>query len=133
MTLTLTENQISTLEITLSPQSLKTGLTLRDQHMIEKIFQNADKAIPPLVFKLTTPFTLDGNENTLTGTLTIRGQTHTFSPRCKGKVLKASTIKIKCVGNIDLTQYAIEPPSHLGVKVKPIVQILLETESALTP
>ncbi len=135
-TITLKGQEISALESSLPPQNLKTGLDLRDQHMVERVFTASDKSVPAMVFKMTSPFVLDGTEKVLNGTLSIRGQEKAFTPRCTGSLSGAAPsqqIKMRCAGSVDLTHYAIEIPSHMGVKVKPLVEVLLITEGQVQP
>ena len=134
-TITLKGNELTALETTLAPQELKTGLDLRDQHMVERVFQRENKSVPPMVFKLAAPFILDGKENTMSGTLSIRGQTVNFTPRCTGSVSvgESSALKIICAGTVNLTQYGIEIPSHMGVKVQPNVELTLSSEGPIQP
>ena len=126
--------QLSKFDLELSPNDLDSGLSLRDNHMREKIFQNPDGTVPPMKFALKEPTALSATPKPVKATLEIRGKVVDFSPDCSGAITgEGKKLKFDCKGLVNLDSYAIPAPSHMGVKVNPMVEIAVATEEDLKP
>lgn len=124
--------KLTKFEVELSPNDLDSGLSLRDAHMREKIFQNADGSLPPIRFKLKGPVALKSEVAPVAAILQIRGKEVAFTPNCSGGMMGAK-LKFNCSGSVNLANYDIPTPSHLGVKVNPEVEVAVATEQELRP
>lgn len=124
------KNIISTFNLEFSPNELQTGLSLRDNHMKEKIFQAADGSLPLIQFSLNKPIQLPLKDSEIDGKLSLRGVSAAFNPKCSSS-LEGQKLKIDCKGMINIEKHSITPPTHLGVKVLPEVEVALATEKDL--
>lgn len=130
------DQKLSQFEVEVSPNDLDSGLSLRDSHMREKIFQNADGTIPNIKFKLKDPTALKSEPTPIHAFLEIRGKVIAFEPLCSGSLSPAGAtqkLKFDCKGAVSLESYSIPAPSHLGVKVLNNVEIEVATNQELKP
>ena len=109
-------------ELTIPVQSLKTGMDLRDRHMRERIFTTTDGKTPDIVFKADSADCTSACS--VTGTLTIRGQTR---PQLIQLTLKDPT-HVEGTAKVELSKFGIEAPSQAGVKVADGVDIKFNVE-----
>lgn len=103
-------------------KGLSTHMSLRDEHMRDRIFKAGDGSFPDIVFDSTRVSCASGataGACEVVGTLQVAGkksqQTFSFvqaDPRTAEGELK-----------LDLQAMGIEAPSHLGVKVKPEIPV----------
>jgi len=79
-TVTRTKGAISAFELHIPVKSIKTGMDVRDKHMNERIFEDANKTLPDLVYqasKVDCQPAAPASPQTcqVTGNLTMRGET----------------------------------------------------------
>ena len=126
------------LEATLPVGSLKTGIKLRDQHMVKYIFQTAAGQQPDLHFTArdgrcvrvdsVSPYSCPA-----AGTLTIRGTPRPFSITLE-VTPDGSGYHVKGDARVTLTSYGIERPSQFGVRTGDEVRLHVEfTARTATP
>ncbi len=124
---------VDQLEAHLDPKSLSTGMSLRDEHMRNKIFAVGD-AIPELKFaasKIQCPHPELSKETAcqVQGTFTMRGIAKPFSIALKVRQAGQGSFKVSGEGRIKLTAFGVEPPCQLGVCVTDEVQLKLEFQA----
>jgi polyisoprenoid-binding protein YceI len=118
------------LEATLPVASLKTGIKLRDQHMVKYIFQTADGQQPDLHFtagdaRCVRADSVSPYSCAAAGMLTIRGTPRPFSITLE-VTPEGSGYHVKGDGKVTLTSYGIERPSQFGVRTGDEVRLHLE-------
>jgi polyisoprenoid-binding protein YceI len=120
------------IEAWVSAATLKTGMSLRDEHMRKRIFTTSGGEVPDLRFEsgdVNCPGVAPGREATcaVTGTLAIRGASRAFSIPLKVRQDGSGTT-FHAVGDgvVKLSDYGIEQPSQLGVKTSNEVSIHLD-------
>ena len=124
---------VDQLEARLDPKSLSTGMSLRDDHMRNKIFAVGD-AIPELKFsagKIQCPHPESAKETAceVQGMFTMRGIAKPFAIALKVRQAGQGAFKISGEGRIKLTAFGVEPPCQLGVCVSDEVQLKLEFQA----
>jgi polyisoprenoid-binding protein YceI len=125
---------ISAFDVELSPNDLDSGLSLRDDHMREKIFKLEDGTLPIIRFKLKEALSLKNEPTPLRATLEIRGKAAEFSPTCSGSLTEngeSKKLKFDCKGLVNLENYSIPAPTHLGVKVNPAIEVVISTDQEI--
>jgi polyisoprenoid-binding protein YceI len=113
------------------PNSLKTGMELRDQHMRNKIFVSSGQDLPPLRFtadKAECPPVAAGQEVScqVAGVFSLRGVEKPAAFRLKVKGDSGKGYRVSGEGLVKLSDFGIEPPCQLGVCVKNEVKVKLE-------
>ncbi len=126
------KNEISKFQTQLDVKNLETGLSLRDEHMREKIFKTADGQLPEIRFTLLSPFPLSGAETFANASLSMHGKDGTFKPLCKA-TQKDGEVSLECAGEVKLTDFGITPPSHMGVTVQDSVTLRVSTVGKMSP
>ena len=124
---------VDQLEARLDPKSLSTGMSMRDEHMRNKIFAVGD-AIPELKFaagKVQCPHPELAKETAcqVQGTFTMRGIAKPFAIALKVRQAGQGAFKVSGEGRIRLTAFGVEPPCQLGVCVSDEVQLKLEFQA----
>lgn len=113
---------LAKVDATVSVESLKTGMEMRDHHMRERVFKTADGKYPPLHFASTAVTCASQTACQVTGPLEIRGV-------AKGAVFACTVSEgnrsADCSATIKLSTYGIERPTQLGVTVVDDVPIHL--------
>lgn len=127
---TVAGNIVQALETEVSPNDLETGLSIRDKHMREEVFQLKDGSTPSVKFRLTAPLALSGSPVKAQGVLSIRGKEAPFAPTCTGSVA-GTKVKADCTGDVALADHGIEQPSNMGIKVQPTVQLTIAADGEL--
>lgn len=122
---------IQTAKIVIPVASFDTGMKLRDEHMREKIFTTSSGQTPDVEIQLDKPVSAPKGEGTLELPLKgrIRGNTASFPATCATSGSKPWV----CQAKIHLADFQIEPPSHLGVKVSPDVELQFEIALSAKP
>jgi polyisoprenoid-binding protein YceI len=122
--------ELENVRATVTPESLTTGMSLRDQHMRKKIFALEDATMPALEFisgKVRCPEPAPGQEAvcTVPGELVLRGArrpfTFSFKVRTEGKTYRVSADSV-----LSLSAFGIERPCQLGVCVSDEVKLKLD-------
>ena len=118
---------VRNIKFEVDPKTLKTGMSLRDQHMYEKVFTAADGSIPPVVLRADRfearpngqPAKWEGN---LEAQLTIRGVTRpvsftaTIEKNGGGAVISAR-------GKVKTSAFGVKPITYSGAAVEEEVAI----------
>jgi polyisoprenoid-binding protein YceI len=113
-------------------KTLHTGMTLRDSHMRKYVFEKPSGETPDLRFEaegVSCAGVAPGREVNcqLAGTLAIRDLARNLSVSLKVRQEGSSAaFRVRGDGSVKLSDYAIEPPSQLGVKTANEVQIRLD-------
>ncbi|RYZ69238.1 MAG: YceI family protein [Proteobacteria bacterium] len=110
-----------------SPEELSTHMSVRDKHMIERIFTMNDKQVAPIKFETTAPFAPHSGEAKIPGKLTLRGVSAEFNPTCR-TTRSGEKLEAHCDGTVDLSSHSIPAPEQMGAKVNSVIQIQLVTE-----
>jgi polyisoprenoid-binding protein YceI len=118
-------------------ESLKTGISLRDRHMLKYIFRTPNGALPDVRFtadKAECP----GREASaaracvVSGVLTIRGTSRPFAMTLE--IEQAGDLyRVKGDGKVALSTFGIARPSQLGVTVEDEVKIHVEFSARRRP
>lgn len=122
--------RLENVRATVAPQSITTGLSLRDQHMRKKIFALEDATMPSLEFtgeKVVCPETAPGTDAicNVTGELTLRGARRPFTIGLKVRN-EGKAYRVSGDGALLLSAFGIERPCQLGVCVSDEVKLSLE-------
>jgi polyisoprenoid-binding protein YceI len=122
--------QLENLRAIVTPESLTTGLSLRDSHMRKKIFSLEDATMPPLEFvsdKVRCPEAASGQETvcTVSGELTLRGVRRPFTISLKVRT-EGRGYRVSGDTALSLAAFGIERPCQLGVCVSDEVALKLE-------
>ena len=122
--------QVRTAHFELDPKTLKTGISMRDQHMYEQVFSAANGSITPVVLR-TGAF--QAKRNTSSGKweadfqaqLTLRGVTRPV--RFHGSAeQKGSRIIISAEGVVKTSEFGIKPITYSGAKVNDGVNVVVQ-------
>jgi polyisoprenoid-binding protein YceI len=121
----------SVITVTVPIDSLKSGIGLRDKHML--------KALESVKFD-TTKIVINDSDvkrpsdgpvtSSTTGKLTLHGVTHDVRVAYDASQSATGLIDVKAKFSIDITDYGIAPPSYLGVSVKPQVDVSVDLHLA---
>lgn len=115
-------DQLKSLELKFPVETLKTGMSLRDKHMRERVFTTADGKTPDVVFRASD--VRCSGACSMNGTLSIRGETRpvvlTVQMRDSNHA-EGST-------QIALSKFGIEAPSQAGVRVLDQVDVRFGVE-----
>ena len=114
-------------------KTLSTGMGIRDQHMREKIFTAQDGSVPELRFEAPSascPSPIAGKNAAcnITGTFFLRGEGKplqmALNVKQEGK--QNATYRVTGESTLQLTDYGIQPPSQLGIRVSNQVKVKVE-------
>lgn len=128
--LTLNQNNLSG-EISFNLSSLKTGIGLRDEHMKEKYLQVKTNPVARLALsnlQLPSAWTL---QNPLVGSQTFKGKLllHGVEREVTGVyTIENQQLKSNAQFEIKLSDFKIDIPSYLGVKVADSVKVTVNFE-----
>lgn len=127
------ELMIESVQATVNPSNLSTGMGVRDQHMREKILKAPDGSLPELRFvaeNTRCPAPTNGKQTTcdLAGTFFLRGQGQPFRMQLKVKSdgKQDTAYRVAGEGILQLTRYGLEPPSQFGVRVADNVKVTVD-------
>lgn len=107
-----------TFEGHVNPKDLDTGMSMRNQHMLETVFQTEKEVYPEIVFKSTSMNPLTSGQ--LSGTLSIRNIERPLNGLCK-----VESAQWHCEGAVSLLDFGVTPPSKFGVTVKDSVKLIV--------
>jgi polyisoprenoid-binding protein YceI len=121
--------QVRSAQFEVDPKTLKTGLSLRDQHMYEQVFTATNGSIPPVVLK-TGSFQAKRNpasgkwEADFQAQLTMRGVTRPV--RFHGSAeQKGSRIIISAEGVVKTSEFGVKPITYSGARVNDGVNVIV--------
>ena len=121
---------VTNLRFELDPKTLKTGMTLRDQHMREKVFTAADGSIPAVVLRADrvqaklNPQTAKW-EGKLNGQLTIRGVTRPISFTASAEKNGEGAV-VTAQGTVKTSDFGVKPISYSGATVDDEVTVVVK-------
>lgn len=111
----------TTVTITVTLSSIKTGLDLRDKHTREHLetdkHPTAELKVPRASLKLP-----GGGEGDAKGTMKIHGQTKDVTFHYVAKQ-SGDTYDVKGKTRVNINEYGIKTPTYMGVGVKPDVDV----------
>jgi hypothetical protein len=107
-----------------NPSLFSTDLELRDKHMRESIFSDAQKKIIPILFYVENTNCNNDLENCIIqGKISLNNQEKNIQLNLKGKKKISTGFPIK------LSEFKITPPSFMGVTVQDEVVISVNAAS----
>ncbi len=118
---------IRNLHFEVDPMTFKTGISLRDQHLYEKVFRASDGSIPKIVLRAETlraklnPQTSKWEGN-LQAELTLRGVTRPVSFHVSGEK-KADRAIVSAEGVVKTSAFGVKPISYSGATVNDEVRV----------
>jgi polyisoprenoid-binding protein YceI len=123
---------IEQIHVTLPVKSLATGMKVRDEHMRKYIFTTSDGQLPDVEFTAgQAACRSSGGADDFTcqvsGSLTIRGTSHTFSTSLNVRQQSGSNATFRATGDgvAKLSDYGIAPPTQFGVSASNEVKLHL--------
>lgn len=123
-------------QLDLPLKTLTTGLSLRDEHMKEKYLQIAQYPNATLVIqKLILPATLEllsqkSESQSFTGDLSLHGITRKVTGTYSLIKMSAGHYRVKAEYEINLSNFNIEIPTYVGIKVADKVGVQSEFDFA---
>ena len=125
-----TELRLERLEASMPVTSLRTGINLRDQHMLKYIFKTADGQLPDLHFAADAADCPRRDAGAAlacvaSGALTIRGAARPFAVTLEIEQ-NGEAYRVKGSGQVTLGAYGIERPSQFGVRTEDEVRIRVD-------
>lgn len=127
---------INDLRFEVDPKSFKTGISLRDEHMQEKVFAASDGSIPKITLKAET-FQAQFNaakarwEGTLKGELTMRGVTKPVSFQATAEK-KGEGAVVSAEGTVKISEFGVKKISYSGATVDDEVAVTV-SDLVVTP
>lgn len=119
---------VRNLRFEVDPKTLKTGISLRDQHMHEKVFMASDGSIPPIVLRADRfEATLNGNskwEGKLQGQLSMRGVTKPVSFKASLEKNGSGAV-VAAEGTVRTTDFGVKPITYSGAAVDDEVAVIV--------
>src|SRR4051812_45883116 len=118
------EQEASALVFKLPIAPIDTGIELRNRHMRASLEVERFPVASLRVARadLTFPTAASPAEGTVTGELTLHGQSHPVAVRYRAQ-RDAALTRLQGSLRVDLRDFGVKPPSYLGVAVSPEVQI----------
>jgi polyisoprenoid-binding protein YceI len=114
----------------LDPKTLKTGISMRDQHMYEQVFTAANGSITPVVLS-TDAFQAKRNpasgkwEANFQAQLTLRGVTRPV--RFHASAQQTGTrVTISAEGVVKTSEFGVKPITYSGAKVNDGVNVMVQ-------
>ncbi len=116
-------------KVSVSLTRLTTGIDLRDRHMRDRYlevgkFPNAELTVDRKVLKLSGDASADAP-----ATLKIHGQSRAVTIHYTSHA-NGAAFQVTGSVHIDMTDYGVEQPSYLGVKVKPDVDVSVRFDAS---
>ena len=115
--------------LTVQLADLKTGLSMRDDHMQGKYLESSK--FPTAVLKLNKVVFQDKAEGSCTfeGNLELKGKSKEIGGTCKITGLDSDVAKVNATLVVKIEDYPIGIPSHLGVTVADQVTITADLQA----
>jgi polyisoprenoid-binding protein YceI len=129
---------IENVDANLPVESLTTGMGMRDKHMRQRVFTGPDGQLSDLVYrggKTECAISQDSNAITcsLKGELAIRGVPRPLILALNIRENSSGRYRVVGEGAVRLTDYGIDPPRQLGVRVDDQVQLRFEFMVTASP
>ena len=121
--------QVRSAHFELDPKTLKTGISMRDQHMYEQVFAVANGSIAPVVLS-TGAFQAKRNpasgkwEANFQAQLTMRGVTRPVRFHASAEQ-KGSDVIINAEGAVKTSAFGVKPITYSGAKVNDEVNVMV--------
>ena len=121
--------QVRSAHIELDPKTLKTGISLRDQHMYEQVFTAANGSITPVVLRTDafqakrTPESGKWEAN-FQAQLTLRGVTRPVRFHALAEQ-KGSEVIINAEGAVKTSEFGVKPITYSGARVNDEVNVMI--------
>ena len=129
---TVNENSatIRNLHFEVDPKTFKTGLSLRDSHMYEKVFATSGGTTPKIVLKAGA---FEAKENPQTqkwegnfrAQVTMRGVTRPVSFRATAEK-KGDSALVRAEGTVKISEFGVETISYSGAAVDDEVTVVVK-------
>ena len=125
-----TSATIRNLHFEVDPKTFKTGLSLRDNHMYEKVFSTSGGAMPKIVLK-ASEFQAKENpqtqkwEGTFRAQVTMRGVTRPVSFRATAEK-KGDSALVRAEGTVRISEFGVEQISYSGASVDDEVTVVVK-------
>jgi polyisoprenoid-binding protein YceI len=109
--------------------AIKTGIDLRDEHMHEKYLETGK--FPEAILSLSEVTFDSGNAGkcSFKGQLTVKNVAKDVQGTCNIDGLDGDTVSVKASTEINIEDYPIGVPSHLGIKVADKITISTEFQA----
>jgi polyisoprenoid-binding protein YceI len=128
---TVAENvvQVRSAHFELDPKTLKTGISMRDQHMYDQVFAAANGSITPVVLR-TGAFQAKRNpasgkwEANFQAQLTLRGVTRPVRFHASAEQ-KGSGVIINAEGVVKTSEFGVRPITYSGARVNDEVNVMV--------
>ena len=121
--------QVRSAHFELDPKTLKTGISLRDQHMHEQVFTAANGSITPL-FSGPTPSKQNATpesgkwEANFQAQLTLRGVTRPVHFHASAEQ-NGSGVIINAEGVVKMSEFGVKPITYSGARVNDEVNVMV--------
>jgi polyisoprenoid-binding protein YceI len=129
--------RLEQVEASVPVETLKTGISLRDRHMLKYIFKAPNGALPDVRFTADKAECPRREANAAyacvaSGVLTIRGTSRPFAMTLEIEQ-DGDQYRVKGGGKVALSTFGIARPSQLGVAVEDEVRIRVEFTATRLP
>lgn len=121
---------LENINIQIPIKSLKTGMSLRDNHMHEKIFKTSKGTMPDIVFNSEKVVCKNTKECDVEGNLTINEKPNKITIRVSIDKKDEGGYSAKGEMKVMLKDYDITPPEQFGVQVQNEVKISIDLVGA---
>lgn len=121
--------QVRSAQFEVDPKTLKTGISVRDQHMYEQVFTAANGSIAPVVLR-TGAFQAKRNpasgkwEANFQAQLTLRGVTRPVRFQASAEQ-KGTGVVINAEGVVKTSEFGVKPITYSGAKVNDGVNVMV--------
>lgn len=125
-TLSMTEDSQAFL-FSVPTSQFETGISLRDRHLRERYLEASRFPVARLSIAKTalTPQILSGGRGTIVAQLDLHGERRPVNVRYTIEVRDGKTA-VNASFEIDIRNFKIEPPSYLGMTVRPEVKVAVQ-------
>jgi polyisoprenoid-binding protein YceI len=120
---------IRNLHVEVDPKSFKTGISLRDRHLYERVFTASEGSLPRIILRAER-FQAKLNprsskwEGDLQAQLTMRGVTRPVSFHASGEK-RGDTAIVAADGVVTTSAFGVKPISYTGATVKDEVRVIV--------
>ena len=121
--------EVRSAQFEVDPKTLKTGISVRDQHMYEQVFTAANGSIAPVVLR-TGAFQAKRNpasgkwEANFQAQLTLRGVTRPVRFQASAEQ-KGTGVIINAEGVVKTSEFGVKPITYSGAKVNDGVNVMV--------
>jgi polyisoprenoid-binding protein YceI len=121
--------QVRSAHFELDPKTLKTGMSLRDEHMYQQVFTAANGSITPIVLRIGS-FQAKRNptsgkwEANFQAQLTLRGATRPVRFHASGEQ-KGTSVIVSAEGVVKTSQFGVKPITYSGARVNDEVNVMV--------